>query len=434
MNRLRISDDIPCLNSDYITVNNQHFIEKLHFTSADLRVYIQETANLSSKEGQLTIWELPMPQDIDNLTRLNNKLPIAEKILVIHNEINRHIPFIHRIAVAIYEEERDLLKTFLCSCDDNNALPHYQSRLSDSPSLKLIAKEGHPRIVNDLGEFFDTDKEHSKKIASYGYGSSYTYPIYNDGVFIGFIFINSFEQNAFTPQAINTLSPFIHLIGLITIRELELIKVLIGSVCTALDITHHRDPETGAHLERMSRYSLLIANTLAASHELDDEYVEYLYRFAPLHDVGKIAIPDSILLKQGKLTADEFTLMKTHTVRGREIIERMIQNFQLHNLKHTEMLKNIIESHHESLDGSGYPNQLQGEAIPLEARIIAVADIFDALTSARPYKKPWSNADAFSELRQLSGNKLDAACVGALCSKPGEVEAIQAQFSDDPFG
>lgn len=375
-----------------------------------------------------------MPEAVDNLAELNTKLPISQKLQVIHKEIKRHSAFIHRIAVAIYEEERDLLKTFICSCNDDNALLHYQNKLADSPSLKKIAEEGVPRIINDLDVFSGTNKLHSKKIGNFGYGASYTSPIFNDGTFVGFIFINSFEKGVFTPLVINELSPFIHLIALITIKELELIKVLLGSVCTALDITHHRDPETGAHLERMSRYSRIIANELAESHGLTDEYVEYLFRFAPLHDVGKIAIPDSILLKQSKLTKEEFTLMQTHTVRGREIIERMLENFHLHNLKHIEMLKNIIESHHEALDGSGYPNQIHGNQIPLEARIIAVADIFDALTSERPYKKAWSTKEAFAELHSLSGKKLDPDCVNALISQAEAVESVMSHFRDDPLG
>ncbi len=113
---------------------------------------------------------------------------------------------------------------------------------------------------------------------------------------------------------------------------------------------------------------------------------------------------------------------------------RMLENFQLHNIKHTEMLINIIEYHHETLDGNGYPHQLMGEKIPLEARIIAVADVFDALTSNRPYKKAWKNDEAFAELRRLSPNKLDPDCVNALISHRDTVESIQAQFHDDTLG
>lgn len=369
-----------------------------------------------------------------SLSRLSDKLTISDKLNVIHQEILKHCADFSRIAVALYEKERDLLKTFVCSCQEENGLQHYQSRLSDSSSLVQILEDKQPRIVNDLSVFKSNGKKHSKLIDEFGYGSSYTHPIYNDGEFVGFIFINSQNRDAFTPLIVNLLAPFIYLIGLITIKELELIKVLLGSVCTALDISHHRDPETGAHLERMSRYCRLIATSLAESHGLDDEYIEYVYRFSPLHDVGKIAIPDRILLKQGKLTVEEFSEMKTHTVKGREIITRMLNNFGLHNLKHVNVLTNIVEYHHENMDGSGYPHQIKGEAIPLEARIVAVADVFDALTSDRPYKQAWSTDESFAEIARLSGKKFDPHCAYALLEQKEAVVEIQEQFRDDYFG
>lgn len=370
----------------------------------------------------------------DSLAKLNQEGSAAEKLLEIHREILHHMPFVDRIAIAIYEDERDLLKTFICSCDDENALQFYQSKLSESETLSQIARSGKNRVVNDLSIFDKRDKQHSQRIAKRGYGASYTTPFYNNGKLAGFIFINSYEKEVFSEMVCHTLSPFIHLIGLLVCKELDQIKVLLGSVSTALDISHHRDPETGAHLERMSRYARLIANHMAPTHGLDDEYVEYIYRFAPLHDVGKIAIPDRILLKNGKLSDEEYTEMKRHAAMGRSIMERMLENFRLQEMQFTQMLRNIIELHHEAIDGSGYPLGLKGDAIPLEARIIAVADIFDALTSERPYKKAWSNADALAELHKISGSKVDAQCVAALASCLPAVEEIQRRFQDDPLG
>lgn len=375
-----------------------------------------------------------MRQPSLGLSRLNEKLNISDKLNVIHQEILQHTSEISRIAVALYEKERDLLRTFVCSCQSENILQHYQSRLHESFSLMKIVEEKKPRIINDLSIFNGSKKEHSRLIEEFGYGSSYTSPMYNDGEFIGFVFINSLQKNHFSPLIINLLAPFVHLISLITIKELELIKVLLGSVCTALDMSHHRDPETGAHLERMSRYCRLIANKLADSHGLDDEYIEYVYRFSPLHDVGKIAIPDKILLKPGKLTVDEFDVMKNHTLQGKEIITRMLNNFNLNNLKYIDVMTNIVEFHHENVDGSGYPHQLVGDAIPLEARIVAVADVFDALTSERPYKHAWSNEKSFAELERLTGTKFDGTCTEALLSQRDAIEAIQSQFSDEYLG
>lgn len=371
----------------------------------------------------------------DALAEVNQNLPITYKVKLIHTEIRRHHEFVDRIAVAIYEPECDLLKTFLCSCDDINALEFYQSRLTDSDSLLNIAMTHKPRVINDLSLLKGVNKVHSSRIAAGGYGSSYTTPIYSDGDFAGFVFLNSKKKQCFTDNTCQSLAPFVHLISLLTLRELELTKMLFGSVATALDISHHRDPETGAHLDRMSRYARLIANELAPYHGLDDEYVEYVFRFAPLHDIGKIAIPDSILLKPGRLTKEEFEVMKTHAARGRALMERMLENFNLHGIKHVEILLNLIEFHHEYIDGSGYPKGLRGDEIPLEARIIAVADIFDALTSRRPYKAAWSNEESFAELQQQAdNNKLDKDCVEALLNNIKHIESIQRNFMDDPLG
>jgi HD-GYP domain-containing protein (c-di-GMP phosphodiesterase class II) len=126
--------------------------------------------------------------------------------------------------------------------------------------------------------------------------------------------------------------------------------------------------------------------------------------------------------------------MKTHTLKGREIIDAMLKDFGLDSVQHIDVLRNIAEYHHEAVNGMGYPHGIRGEAIPIEARIIAVADIFDALTSRRPYKRAWSNAEAFTLLRELAGRQLDPDCVEALMKSPAALERIQhwLQEKDTP--
>ncbi len=376
----------------------------------------------------------PISSYSDALAAITQSKSVNEKIGLVHHEIRTHYPFIDRIAVAVYEEERDLLKTFVYSSDTPSPLQFYQVALSSSDSLSDIAAGGQARVVNDLSIFENNGKTHSERIGKGGYGAGYTVPFYNDGAFAGFIFLNSYLKNVFTEAVCHGLSPFVYLVGLLVLKETDLIKILFGSVSSALDISHHRDPETGAHLERMSRYARIIANELAPIYQLDDEYVEYIYRFAPLHDVGKIAVPDRILLKPGRLDEAEYREMQTHARKGREIMDRMLANFRLQGIKHAAILRNVIEFHHETIDGRGYPNGLSGDAIPLESRIIAVADIFDALTSERPYKHAWSNDEAFAELDRISGTKVDPRCVAALKSNLELVEDIQRTFNDDPFG
>lgn len=370
----------------------------------------------------------------DILESLNHDIPLGDKLQQVHEVLKRHSDSIHRIAVAIYDPQSDLLKTFVHSSGGDQPLAHYQAKLADSDSLQEILQQGRPRVVNNLRIFEDGEQEHSKRIGAQGYQASYTTPMYLNGSFFGFVFFNSYHAAPFTPALLSHLDLFAHLISLVVTNEISSIQTLLSALKTARDITHKRDNETGSHLDRMARYSRLIAQQLADKHAFSDEFVEHIFLFAPLHDIGKVAIPDRVLLKPGKLDADEFAVMQQHAVKGREIIDEMLENFGLSGFQHVEILRNIAHHHHEAMDGSGYPDGLKGDGIPIEARIVAVADVFDALTSRRPYKEAWSNDQAFSTLRRIAGSLLDADCVNALEQRRSEVEAIQQQFLEDAIG
>lgn len=225
-----------------------------------------------------------------------------------------------------------------------------------------------------------------------------------------------------------------HLIMLLVVNEWSNINTLTPTVRSALHMTHYRDPETGGHISRMSHFSHLIATELADKYGFNDQFIEHILLFSPLHDLGKIGIPDQILLKPGKLTNEEYEIMKTHSKKGREMIDNLLNNYNLNRFQYIDILRNIAEHHHEAYDGSGYPSGLEAEDIPIEARIVAVADVFDALTSKRPYKEAWSNDKAFSMLKQLSGTQLDSECVEALILNRPEVEQIQQTFQEDVYG
>lgn len=371
----------------------------------------------------------------DILESLNSSLPLKEKVMAAHESIRQTFPFIARVAIALYDPETRVLKTFLHSAaDGSNPLSHYQTLIDDAPSLKAILDKGLPRVVNNMLTFENGKHEHTKRIGRSGYAASYTMPMFNEGRFCGFVFFNASETDVFTEAVLRQMDVFGHLIALMVINELSSIETLLAAVKTTGHITHHRDPETGSHLDRMSRYSLIIARALAEDYDLDDDYIQHVFMFAPLHDIGKIAIPDSILLKKGPLDDDETAIMRTHAVKGREMVDDMIQNFSLNNVAHVNLLRNIACYHHESINGSGYPEGIKGNDIPLEARIVAVADVFDALTSKRPYKEAWSNDRAIAKLRELAGEKLDQDCVQALLDNMNEVESVQHQFQEDVYG
>lgn len=182
----------------------------------------------------------------------------------------------------------------------------------------------------------------------------------------------------------------------------------------------YRDPETGSHLARMARYSLLIARELGMPPEGQD----MLMRAAPMHDIGKVGIPDAILLKPGQLDPDEWATMHEHAAIGYQILRDSPSPL-------LQMAAVIAHSHHEKYDGSGYPQGLSGEAIPLVGRIVAVADVLDALTSRRPYKAAWSFDAALAHLRAQSGAHFDPRCVAALVQRWPEVLAIHAEYRED---
>ncbi len=181
-----------------------------------------------------------------------------------------------------------------------------------------------------------------------------------------------------------------------------------------------RDPETGAHIQRMSNYSRLIAQELGLPHEEQ----ELILRAAPMHDVGKIAIRDDILLKPGRLDPDEFEIMKTHAEKGYDLLSGSASSL-------LDVAAMIARTHHEKFDGSGYPRGLAGEEIPLYGRIVAVADVFDALTTERPYKKAWEIEHALRFLEEGSGSHFDPACVQAFINRIEDVLTIRARFQDE---
>src|ERR1700685_2947375 len=192
--------------------------------------------------------------------------------------------------------------------------------------------------------------------------------------------------------------------------------LFMGSIQMLAGAVDEKDPYTRGHSDRVTRYSLLLAHEM----DLPTPFVEILQISAQLHDVGKIGIEDHILKKPGALTAEEFEVMKTHTTRGANILR------PVHQL--AEMLPGI-ELHHEALDGRGYPYGLQGDQIPMLARVIAVADTFDALTTNRPYQQAHSPEDALRIIQNLAGKRLDPAAVTALLAVYERGEIRLQRFS-----
>lgn len=359
------------------------------------------------------------------------QMSLGERLAQLHATIIERLPGVGRIAVALYDADTDLLKTFINSTRDGVAIAGYEYPLSQSRSLSELKANNLCRIIDDISEHIQPGNLHSDWLLDQDYGSSFTIPLSSGSHFYGFLFIDASEKAYFTKTVQRDLLLFSNMIMLTISSEMSAVHSLLATAQAARDFADLRDFETGMHLNRMARMARLIAKSVSEKWHISDETIEHIFLFAPLHDIGKIGIPDRILLKPGRLDAEELEIMQQHVALGVKLLQKVLDDYKVAYLADSKVMLNIIAYHHEFLDGTGYPRGLKGDEIPIEARIITVADIFDALTSVRPYKKAWSIEDALNELDHMaSKGKLDADCVQALRDNHAEVVEIVTKMRD----
>ncbi|TKJ36843.1 hypothetical protein CEE37_14765 [candidate division LCP-89 bacterium B3_LCP] len=216
-------------------------------------------------------------------------------------------------------------------------------------------------------------------------------------------------------------------------QRMEQLRKTQGAAMVGLaKLAEIRDPETGLHLERMSNYSRLIAEEMSTLPDYDlyitEDYIQDIYNSSPLHDIGKVGIPDAILLKPGRLTPEEFEIMKEHSAIGGDALRAADK--QLSGESFLTLGKEIAYHHHEKWDGSGYPDGLANVDIPLSARIVALADVYDALTSKRVYKEAVSHDQARAIILESSGSHFDENIVRTFLKREQEFLKVQDRFKD----
>lgn len=297
---------------------------------------------------------------------------------------------------------------------------------------------GKPTVVNAAGEAIDcTSRYESEFFASAPLASkALSVPAKVIGV------LNVTERHGgrpFEPQDIE----YLDLVCNMTASAIERIQsgqarehahaaIVIGLA----KLAEHRDADTGKHLERVTQYALLLAKELRKSPQhastIDDRFLEHLKQAMPLHDIGKVSIPDAILLKPGVLTDAEFSAIKRHTLVGANAIQSMIE--QAPEADFLRMARSIAHCHHEWFDGSGYPRGLSGDEIPFVARTAAVADVYDALTTARPYKEAFPHDKAVGIIRETSGSHFDPVVVDAFLNVEKQCATMAQQLVDGDCG
>ncbi len=212
----------------------------------------------------------------------------------------------------------------------------------------------------------------------------------------------------------------------------QLIESYQALIFALSDLAESRDPETGAHLFRVQNYCRLLASLMADTerfgNEIDANFIEDIYVAAPLHDIGKVGIPDGVLLKPGSLTDQEFAIMKTHASLGAKTLVKVLSKLESSTFR---VAYHVILEHHERYDGSGYPNGTAGLDISLEGRIMAVADVYDALLSKRVYKAAFSYEKAKSIISEGRGKHFDPDITDLFLENIDQFEEIHQQFADE---
>ncbi|MBF0242000.1 MAG: HD domain-containing protein [Desulfamplus sp.] len=265
-------------------------------------------------------------------------------------------------------------------------------------------------------------------------GNKIVVPMVANEAYIGYTFLD-LEHGADVKTAHLNFLELIKGETAIAFYKSILFKNLLSIVTEALaKMAEKRDPETGYHLIRMSTYSQIIANKLRENgrytETIDQEFIENIKITAPMHDIGKVAIPDNILLKPGKLTDDEFEIMKTHAQIGGEVLEGIDNKFKRYNINYFKMAADIANGHQEKYDGKGYPKGIKGESIPLSARITALADVFDALTSKRPYKEAFSLEKSYDIIKKSYGSHFEPKIVDAFFDAIEEIESVYEKYKE----
>ncbi|HDY7431187.1 TPA: HD domain-containing protein [Vibrio vulnificus] len=369
---------------------------------------------------------------VNNCAYFHHANSLNEQLESIRDRMRIHEPSIDRISFALFDEDDNQLKTYADSSGLYPELAHFSAYLDELPMLQRCVEEQSHRIVADLNSL--ACSKHVVSLLHAGYRSSAAIPCFEKDKFVGFLFLNSREVDAFDEGLIDKLQPYIDMVKFTIVSEYQIVHAIADCAerTQALFPVYHKD--SCAHKERMSHYTRIIAHDMAAEWSLDDETIEHLSLFARFHDLGKVRLDIELVCKTDTLDAQERNTMRNHVENGIEIMDRILESLGNPHHPSITLLQQIMAYHHEFLDGSGYPFGLKGEEIPPAARIVSVANVFDALTTHRPYRQAWSVTHALLELEKMViAGKLDRCCVNALREHQEELRDVVARFPEhDP--
>ncbi len=370
---------------------------------------------------------------IDCIASTNRALSCRNGIDELFHTLRTKYPHLSRLCLSVTSAdhlENFHVIDFQDDSDKFDVISMHSERCA--PLIKIIENQ-EIRIVDDLYELKPNNR--NRRLIELGHRSSFTMGLNIESGFGAVLFLNSTQVDYFNDGALHSDLLFIRevIISLLC-HDRYKHQMFVQALKLALKISHKRDPETADHLQRMSQYSKLLAELLAHKLPVDHRFIQWIELYSPFHDIGKYRIPDHILFSPHRYTPEERAIMNKHVDYGVDIIDEVIENIDVVSASSAEVsfLKNIIYFHHERFDGVGYPTKIGGIDIPLEARIITIADVFDALLSKRTYKQAWSLEDTQHYLAEQAGAAFDPLLVETLLNNLERFKAIYHTFPPQP--
>ncbi|MDA0149637.1 HD-GYP domain-containing protein [Vibrio sp. LaRot3] len=355
--------------------------------------------------------------------------PLNQQLHDLMQRMHACAPEIARLSFAKYDKETDRLTTYADSEFDLWNDLHHEHRFNKLNHLKRSASTGVARIVNDLRQI--SHCERVQFLLQKGYRSSAAVPCYQNRRFSGFVFLNSYQTNAFNSRQLGALAPYFEMVQFTVESQYQVVdtiatfaeRLISGQKLFGIDSYYHG--------RRMKLYTRLIAEYVADDYGLDDEQVEAIALFSQFHDIGKSEVSEKMLYTDQRLSETELDSVREHIDNGIRIMNEIVDSVGSPSHPSVMMLNQIMHNQYEFMDGSGYPNGVSRDLLPIPAHIITVANIFDAMTTHKSYRQAWSIRHALLEMEKMvHQGKLDSECVDALRSCQQYLKKIIIKFPE----
>lgn len=392
---------------------------------------VDDELGLLVRHYNQTIAQMNSLQEIN--VKINQFVDFHESVEFVYKNFKRFIPY-NRIGVSVIADHGTKVRAVELMTDGKVELGSNYSIDLESTSLGKLAKSREVRIINDLEAYYASrpTSESTAKILQEGIKSSLTLPLCVADECIGFLFFSSNQKDVYNQRHVGFLRIVADHLAITIQKSFRHDDLILTTINGFAKLVESRDSDTGNHVDRMKSYCELLARLAFKDSRfsgiVNEKILFTISRYSALHDIGKIAIPDAILLKNGKLTKEEFDVIKTHPVIGGDILKDMGKKS---NRLGTDIFKEAIEIvryHHEKYDGTGYPEGLKGNQIPIVARIVAIGDVFDALSSKRVYKNEIGFEKSMEILAEGSGKHFDPALIDIIMENKDELYKLYLQF------